>query len=499
MITTKVENVIEAVKLASKWKTQGKYDWFRGQTHLWPVTPTIARPKVKFEDVSEKLCRYEAWLKHTPGLEYLAQNVDMALAVAQHYGIPTSFVDFTTNPKIAGFFASHGNGLKQGQDCCIYCLNTKDLESFFESYFGEKQDFPKIEFLKIEIKDLWRLEAQEGVFLYCPYQSFENFYSFDKIVFPYDGEFEIPIEKVYPDRKSHLEILLDHFFATEVSFAGNELLRQWAEKGEIKIFDLPDNRSELEKYFFVDRITRLDSWNTGTLTAWLNPEREIWNQISSKRCWEFIFYCDESAIVIQRKLEEQLMQRFSTYNGCRNELVDWKFILKGKVSRKSKAISSMEQVARRIFDGMRKLPYTDEEVAKSISMGLALNLLWLQSGKSKMRGDWKTIFSSFIQDPLEVEFGSPTGIGSRAFVSRERLFSCVRDDISELIKPEFRERFLPGIIPTIQFITVPSDLFDFNKLRKLFVEELLPTQVASRENDFPFYFNLARLSLFGLG
>jgi hypothetical protein len=112
MSIIRVDNVAEAVRLAEKSKRSGDYDWFRGQTRNWPVRPSFMRLKDESsrQAALEKLGRYEAWVKSTPGLEHLASDTDAAIAVAQHYGLPTNFVDFTTDPRIAGFFASQTKG-----------------------------------------------------------------------------------------------------------------------------------------------------------------------------------------------------------------------------------------------------------------------------------------------------------------------------------------------------------------------------------------------------
>lgn len=498
MEITKAKNVMEAVRLASQWKTQGKYDWFRGQTHLWKIIPTIGRPNIQQEEVYEKLERFYFWLQNTPGLEYLAQNVDEAMAVAQHYGMPTSFVDFTTNPKVAGFFATNEDNLEIGQDCCIYCLNTNHLADFWNTICKIMTDYPKLEFLKLEVKDLWRLEAQEGVFLYCPLGILEDLYSIDRIIFPYGGKFEIPIEEICPVRKSHLEILLDQFFAAELSLEGNKRLKKMAQQRGIKTYTLSNERNELDTYFFTKKITKLDSWSEENLKDWFTPEREMWKHTFSKEHWEFEFSFWESAVGLQSKLEKKLNLRFAAVDNFRRKLVDWTFRFEEDAPSKFKAESTMQQTARRIFDGMRNLPYTNEEIAKSISIGLALNLLWLQSGTSKFDWDWANIFKPFIPDEIELEFSALAGVASRGFASNEKLFSCVREDISDLIKPEFKERFLKGIIPTIQFIIEPDKLYEFQKLKGLFVEELIPVQAVIRDLNFPIYFTPARLSIFGL-
>jgi hypothetical protein len=147
---------------------------------------------------------------------------------------------------------------------------------------------------------------------------------------------------------------------------------------------------------------------------------------------------------------------------------------------------------------MRILPYTNEEIAKSISISLTLTILWLRSGENKWDANWGNIFSAFITDEIEVELSSLVGDSSRGFASRKELYMSVREDLPELIKPEYRGKFLGDIVPTIQFITEPNKLYDFQKIRKVFVENLIPTQSVIRGVNSPVYFTPARLSLFGL-
>src|SRR5713226_7760249 len=107
----KVDSVEEAVRAAKQLKRPGRSFWFRGQAKDWPLRSSFVRVKPEDRQLAlEKLARYEGWVKHTPGLENLAANINAGIAVAQHYGLPTNFVDFTTQPEIAGFFASEKAG-----------------------------------------------------------------------------------------------------------------------------------------------------------------------------------------------------------------------------------------------------------------------------------------------------------------------------------------------------------------------------------------------------
>lgn len=103
----RARDVREAVRIAEGLRDKGRYDWFRGQREDWPLKSSFARLAGEQEDKAlEQAERFINWAQATPGLEALVQDVDATCAVGQHYGIPTNYIDFTTNPEVAGFFAA---------------------------------------------------------------------------------------------------------------------------------------------------------------------------------------------------------------------------------------------------------------------------------------------------------------------------------------------------------------------------------------------------------
>ena len=174
MPITKVRDVNEAVSLCARLKEAGKYDWFRGQRRNWPLQSSFTRlDETQRQEALRRMARFEHWVKTTHGLEPIASNTDMAIAVAQHHGLPTNFVDFTTDPVAAGFFASTELDAEQeeGEYSCILCLDTQDLDDFWKTM---PERYRKPEFIRLSVPNLWRLEAQSGVFLFCPYANFEH-------------------------------------------------------------------------------------------------------------------------------------------------------------------------------------------------------------------------------------------------------------------------------------------------------------------------------------
>ena len=79
---------------------------FRGQSQPWALRPSIGRSNGYTPELEQLLFR-EFKRAALPFVDRskLANNWDW-LAVAQHHGLPTRLIDWTTNPLVAGYFAS---------------------------------------------------------------------------------------------------------------------------------------------------------------------------------------------------------------------------------------------------------------------------------------------------------------------------------------------------------------------------------------------------------
>ena len=211
------KSVEEAIGIASKLRDEGQYNWFRGQVRSWPPSSSLERQvgasEEKQASIDAKLSRFMAWISEEPTLAYLGEpeNVDACCAILQHYGFPTNYIDFTTDPSVAGFFASDTTDPPAaGEKSVIYCLNTDDLKDFYASF----QKIPswkdlKAEPVTVDVSNLWRLQAQHGHFLFANH-AWYRFYDMDRIEFPWsECPAYPPREQIYPEHKSSLEQSLD--------------------------------------------------------------------------------------------------------------------------------------------------------------------------------------------------------------------------------------------------------------------------------------------------
>ena len=189
------KDVDEAIEVATKLREKDGYDLFRGQVRSeWKPYTSLMRllegDANALGEVRQKMSRFFAWLQATPGLSAIAENEDAAIAIAQHYGIPTHFLDFTTEPAVAGFFAADTASPQLGTESCIFCLKSADLLEFWNDICDimEKSGGPVVhlELVRPKVPNLWRLQAQHGVFLFAP-TNWDLHYRMDRVLFPSSG------------------------------------------------------------------------------------------------------------------------------------------------------------------------------------------------------------------------------------------------------------------------------------------------------------------------
>lgn len=480
--------VMEAVALAQEMKRSGQYNWFRGQQRNWRVMSTLARkPEEERPRAWEAFKRFCGWLQSQPGLAQLGNHVHSVYAIAQHYGMPTQYVDFTTDPAIAGFFAAGGEA-DPDERSCIVLLNTDDLLEFWKVM---PERYPPPEPITIDVPNLWRLEAQRGVFLYCPYPEFDlRIYSFDRILFPSGGTIAAPTrDEIYP-RKSALEILLDQYFMNESLLKSMEMSREIMTSMRMIQFDDAD---DYDPDGIVDGgLPPEPSWND--IGKWQSIERESFSDAYTD---DRVTLTIRSSVPASAHAEtaREMLSILEARPGLRNRLV--KFDVAAE--RAPESVARLAPFLEKVWDGMRRLPYRDVEIAWSIGtiVGIAL-----ASGRA---GDYLDRPVQYPGNVIEVEFGSDDGSYSRAFVPEEELLEAVRGDVLSWVRPEYVDDVRGNVTPMLQFVRRPDLLFQFDAFRDVFGRWLIPSQVLMRpqpeEHDAfrrAIFYNPARLTRFGL-
>jgi hypothetical protein len=490
----RANNVDEAVELANKLKEKGCYDLFRGQVKNWPLKSSFGRQvdKNKKDEALKKMARFEWWVKRTKGLEELANRPDDMIAVAQHYGIPTNFVDFTTSPRVAGFFASYGRIDEEDVESCILCLNSQDLINFWKHLPSKYSPPPEV--LNLEVQNLWRLEAQHGVFLFCPYSNFEHIYDLDRIYFPFKGQISnVTEDEIFPKRKSQLEILLDQFFMNELMIENEKNIPVG-----MTIHTIPEIKEKCSKELLLNGTPppRLSSWNHAHIEPWLEQSNEKYLDTFGDETWEMTLDLNNDENSIQNEAFDYLTKQLKNNSSVRNRLLNWSITVVGNQPR-DLIENRVESYIKRLWDGLRKLPYDDQDIAKALANCFMLASYLLKQGRTA-QVNWAKVTSECFGETIEIEFGSDDGSYSRSFASKSRLLAAVRDDIYEYLDPNWKPQLENNIIGLLQTIWAPDRLFYYDKLANIFAYEIAPVQVIMRSERAAVFFSPARLDSFGL-
>jgi FRG domain len=148
-----ISNLKQATQYLQKFVADG-YDVFRGQRKDWPVRPSIFRLGTSARKVAiDRLSTFVGWCEAQPRLSVYRDDPTQLIAIAQHYGIPTSLVDATYSPDVALFFALHDSQRDQSNKPVVFAWKKSQIEQL-----------PQIKVIDTQVDNLWRLEAQRGLF-----------------------------------------------------------------------------------------------------------------------------------------------------------------------------------------------------------------------------------------------------------------------------------------------------------------------------------------------
>ncbi len=480
----KAENIDDAYELAESFKLSGKYNLFRGQAKNWKVIPTAGRLSLKkYSESVDKLKRLHYYFSTENSLKKYCRRVDSFFAIAQHYGLATSYIDFTTDIKVAFYFATNSKYNKVGEDCSIICLNEDDFKEFVSFSKILYKDVVPPYIAKVNVDNLWRLQAQSGCFLFTPFHNIETLYDFDRITFPFSENFKgIADNDIYPVRKSEIEILLDLYFDTEEKIKGAERFQKIIEENNFPVTRF----SHHNNYKILTKKEIHKSWKSSFHRRWDFSLTETLSSIKETRKIE-LFITQDLAIKEQvEQLKATLKKLFSNYEIRRNTLIDFEFISKTKLSKKLH--KSLIRNASLIWEGTRNLPYSEDEIINIISTYLSLEMSKKQLGKIEYSvNDEKLIILELVN-----KYGGKT----RCKASPSNVVLAFREDIDEIV---IRTMVRPISSEILLHINTPRYIFDFSKLLDLFKKELIAYQVLENsENNNPvIFFSPSQLKIIG--
>jgi hypothetical protein len=143
------------------------------------------------------------------------------------------------------------------------------------------------------------------------------------------------------------------------------------------------------------------------------------------------------------------------------------------------------------WDGMRRLPYNESEIAEAMG-----NIFLLYAYKLNMEGVQEEIqiASKIFGESMRIELANADWSYSHGLASIEGLKHAIRKDVKELLKPDFK--YKAEILPELlQIVQNPKYLFEFDAFKTLFAVEIIPTQIVKGRDVV--IFNLSSLRAFG--
>jgi len=380
------------------------------------------------------------------------QSTPALTAIAQHYGIPTRYLDLTTDPEIAFLFAKPTETAAPGsQQSVVYCFLEQDL-----------QDVLSTAVLRIDVANLWRLECQRGLFLEYlkPGVSEEVKRLAIRVHFP-----GVPLEasetlRLYPGRKSALEVVIDQWmYRHEIESRIGSLpiprkltIRRQTYPGAFRWRQVPE--------FELDWISGEPGWFVQTIenAPLLNDSLEI--AIPGTVISDPATAQEQFAALIADSIKEA--RRSGKHLNFKLELSPGKQLRAAGASR----------VLNRCWDGLRVLPYTDEEVIYSLSLTAA----FLAARSEDVVGvdDWPQILWGKVE---LLDIAPVGGFLETAYVSVSELEGAIsKRYIKHLVK--WVQRSVDSVPRSVmKYVVDPWILFNFSAFKRIFVQQFVPTAV----------------------
>lgn len=455
-----VDSLGEALDLAQRLKARGRYRYFRGQRDArWFVESTFGRlaDEESRGRARKDFASFYAWVKSSPDVfPYLADD-DQIIATAQHHQIAaTNFIDFTTEPKVAAWFAAKGGVL--GESGCILLVDPASLTPIFHAI--NETSSTNLRFLELDVSNLWRLQAQHGLFLEAQMR-LDPLYPFDRIVFPQTGE-ALPVEEhlIYPDRQSELEQQIVVYQTLEARRKGlRRLLEPVAGKPaplhiEINMQALTADQLGLQDAQF-DQI-----WAAGPDERWLTV-LEASNSPVPLMDVESVATGGESLICLVT---------------ARRRATDLLLLRQDEVSRSG----SLQNALDIFWAGCRPFPYSPDQLATGLS-----EVVRLRRGIGNYLLDEELgigpVALRLIEDPVEIMMATNGGAYSRAYVGASDLWDALTPDGRSRLEIAARPADGEALMDALsQAWGAVRPLFEPKALIELFANRIVPWQVATQ-------------------
>jgi len=453
-VTSSEEALLKCIEL----KKAGEAQFFRGQTQDWPtIIPSLFRLSGEDRLKAEKeLGSFIEWANSVAQMISYQQSHEGLIAIAQHYGIPTNFLDLTTSPEIAFLFSKTQEDLdKQTAQAVIYCFSESKL-----------QNLKNGRILRINVDNLWRLESQYGLFLEYLDETLESELRdiAIRIHFPATKLEVIENELIYPQRKSQLETILDQwFYRREV-----ETLQDEFENVARKIGIRRDN-SYLGAFLWrsipeisIDWIKTIDN-----PIAWFHPPVESLSSLQQPVEINLnIVYEDPKRSV--DSIADLIRKPVQDY--C---ITGQQLFLRVDISGiESEISSSISKLLNRCWDGIRVLPYESNEMITC----LARTAFFLIARTLEIVNE-ETMIKVILGEVELLEVAPAGGHIDAGFVSRKDLENAFSRIFHKNLTTWFQNEAKISSRLLMKWIVDPSILFDFGRFKRMYVEQFIPSSI----------------------
>ena len=534
-------DVEAAIKFVKAESDRGEYQFFRGQENSeWDAVTTFHRVPQAHED--ESLRRVSLFINYTREIAKhsgIAYSDDALVAIAQHYGQPTRFLDLTTDPIIAAMFACPPGTKFPNSRATIFLYSESKIRSANNLIRTMSGGENGLEIIQLEVSNLWRLQAQKGLFLWVGIEDSAAFFAPDRIEFPHpQGGFRKSGYVLYPEEKSVLENQLDLFFQMVAAEKTNNEIKLWMGNSieakscssrdagvnstatprlasavgmlapeltefEVRLHEslrnnidgindcalrfLPDNFFSSKLRFRKSELRAHSSWFGDQATAWLRTGVE-----SFEMPYETVggnFEIDLESFSELPFYYARICDPHTLLFCCRNREKPAQFDLKYDRWRNSpKAYGAntlnhgpteiearLSRIAEILYDGLRTSPVSDDILLRSLGHYLSRTRWYLDY----FLGDGPSFDSDFGErdiDYLRVEYSVLGGHSRTANVRCSSLLSCVRSDFDEWIEVLGTDAVLRLGFDHLTQLIFPQYLFDFEKFSEMYCTEILPHQ-----------------------
>lgn len=484
------ENINSLVrKLKKDEKKSNKKYYYRGQIHDWPIKSSASR--VSYDEMEmEKTDFFVECFLQNPALDFKndMESIQKCYAIAQHYGYKTDLIDFTTSPEVAAYFATDGanqhsdfdfgyiwriseeeiNTIKLLIEQLVLLLYMTDLDDVQKKSLSLLKSMDYNPFFSITIPRLSRMNNQKGVFLWDLFGIVvEGYFKDRKPDFEFRHKFDVyssntlSSELIYP-KPNALELEIERFKSVEAmkEFHESELMNWLKNSNNTSVLRIENKNSEIARYI------QDNDWpdEFGVLKDDFESSISQIQTIPIENLFDF-----KSNIIDIINFNRR---NISTGNRKHIHIED-------------KDISS---VINEVIDTLIYYNYNDEEIYLVIDK---INEHYKEFKEEKGENlDRKAVFA--CEDKIYIGMRDKLGVQSYAYIplsiitnKKEQLLKLLNKEVPDSVKRLFEENKEWEFF--LDLHRHPRKLFDFNEIKQIFLNYILPYQFFVRDRKYRIY------------